>query len=50
MDHTLFIQEDICMAFVDDFLVLPADRIIGNVFVGLTPAVERHDHLFYLTH
>ena len=48
--HCLFIQQDITLAFIDDFMVLPAERILGNVYAGLTPAVERHDALFHLTH
>ena len=49
-DHTLFLQHEIDIAFVDDFMVLPAEQIIGNVFIGLTPAVERHDLMFAFVH
>ena len=46
----MFLQQEVTLAFIDDFMVLPAERILGNVYAGLTPAVERHDALFHLTH
>lgn len=49
-DRCLFIQSEISCAFVDDFMVLPAACIVGNIYQGLTPHVERHHFLFYLTH
>lgn len=48
--HCLFIQQDISCLSIDDFMVLPALRILGNVYEGLTPAVQRHDDYFRLTH
>lgn len=50
MDRTLFLADEVACMFVDDFLVLPAERIVGNVFCGLTPAVERHSALWEFTH
>lgn len=50
MSRTLFMADDIACMFVDDFFNLPAERIIGNVYCGLTPAVERHDFLWSGTH
>lgn len=49
-DRCLFLQDEITTAFFDDFMVLPAERVLGNVWVGLTPAVARHDEMFRLVH
>lgn len=49
-DRCLFLADEVACAFVDDFLVLPADWIVGNIYRGLTESVLRHDLLFFLTH
>ncbi len=49
-DRALFLQDEVTTAFVDDFLVLPADWIVGNVYMGLTESVLRHDLMFQFAH
>lgn len=49
-DRTLFLLDEIACMFVDDFMVLPSERIMGNVYAGLTPAVQRHEVLWAFTH
>lgn len=49
-DRCLYLHDEIVLAFIDDFMVLPAERMIGNIFQGLLPAVARHRDLFELTH
>jgi hypothetical protein len=46
----MFIQYEILEAFMDDFMVLPAENLIGNVYAALAPHAERHSLLFALTH
>lgn len=48
--HCLFLQQDISCCFFDDFMVLPAEHILGNVYAGLTPAVQRHSDFWAHTH
>ena len=35
---------------IDDFCDLPHELVWGNVYYGLTPAVDRHDALWRGTH
>lgn len=48
--HCLFIMDDIAIMFIDDFCNLPAEHMIGNVYVGLPDNVARHDALWRGTH
>lgn len=49
-DRCTFIGQEITTAFIDDFMALPAEPIIGNVCQGLPAAEQRHADAFYLTH
>lgn len=48
--HALFLQDEITMAFIDDFMVLPAVKVWANVYEGLSEAVQRHDDMFRGVH
>ena len=49
-DRTLFLADEIACAYVDDWLVLPAEPALGNVWEGLPSAVKRHGECWALTH
>jgi hypothetical protein len=49
-DRCLFLQDEITIAFVDDFFVLPFKPILGNIYQGLNEATERHDLMFQYVH
>lgn len=53
-DHVLFLQHEIAVMEVDDWMNLPRDDdhddLRAVVFEGLTPAADRHFACFTLTH
>jgi hypothetical protein len=49
-NRCLFLQDEVTIAFVDDFLVLATRRVFGNVFEGLPEPAERHDLMFQFVH
>lgn len=49
-DRCLFLQDEIRTAFFDDFMVLPATHLMGNVYRPLDAPTERHDAMFAYVH
>ena len=49
-DRCLFLQSEISCMFVDDFLVLPSRRMLGNIYRGVSDAVQRHTDYWFMTY
>lgn len=49
-DRCLHLQDEVTVAFVDDFMVLPYAPIWRNVVEVLDGPAERHDAMFKFSH
>lgn len=49
-DRCFFLQDEVTVAFVDDFMALPVQYQHENVVVGMQDAQQRHSDFFKFAH